>query len=72
MSWEHCVPLQPADMMAYEHFKEAERKVSPRKRRKSLELLLDLESLGGRGSFIDRDALLKLKEVMDEAKRKVH
>ena len=67
MSWEDCVPLRAADLVAYENFKESQRKLVPRRRRKSLELLLDLDSFGGRGSFLGRDALMQFKEIYEAA-----
>lgn len=48
MDWKTAILLQPADFTAYESFKAIEGKLSNRPRRKSLELLLDLESVGGR------------------------
>ena len=51
--------------MACEHFKEAERKLMPRKRRKSLELLLGMESFGGHGTLMEREAFLELKKIQD-------
>lgn len=48
MGWETTLLLQPADFTAYESFKEIERLSSNRDRRKSLKLILDLDSVGGR------------------------
>ncbi len=62
LSWEDCVPLQPADMLAYENFKDLEGKLAGRKRRISLELLLDLDSFGGRARVLDRPSLLKIRD----------
>jgi hypothetical protein len=64
--WQHCVPLQPADLIAYENFKEAQRAAVGRKRRKSLELILDLDSIGGTARALNRDNLRELRELMDE------
>jgi hypothetical protein len=68
MGWEECVPLQPADLLAYENFKEAEREIVTKKRnrRKTLELLLDLGSFGGRGSRLGRPWLKEYKKIVDE------
>jgi hypothetical protein len=46
MGWEDCVPLQPADLMAYENFKEGYRRL-PGKRRKRRKILDALISLAG-------------------------
>ncbi len=65
MRWQHCVPLQPADLIAYEHFKEGERHLPgiSRRRRKSLEMLLDLQSLGMRGIGFDAKTIGALKNA---------
>ena len=57
--WEDCIPLQPADLLAYENLKEAELKTAGLKRRKSLELLLDLNAFGGRAKGINAEILKK-------------
>jgi len=64
MAWEDCIPLQPADLIAYENFKETCRQINPRKRRRTLELLLDLDSFGGRARYVNREALLALRDVV--------
>ena len=69
MSWEHCIPLQPADVLAYENFKEVERQPHIRKRRKSLEALLDLEStFGGKCVSIPREGIRDIKAMLEAAK----
>jgi hypothetical protein len=60
MGWEDCIPLQPADLLAYENLKDAELKSRGKKRRKTLELLLDLNSFGGCAKGIDAETLRKL------------
>jgi hypothetical protein len=68
MSWRNCTPLQPTDLIAYENFKEALRIVLPRKRRHSLQLLIDLKGFGGSVKFLDRKALVKLKKYWQRPK----
>jgi hypothetical protein len=41
MGWEVCIPLQPADLIAYENLKESERQSLTRSRRKSLQVILE-------------------------------
>jgi hypothetical protein len=60
--WENCVPLQPADMIAYSNFKTVER---GHKKRKDFELILDLDSIGGRGVFLKRQAFREIREKLD-------
>jgi len=70
MSWEHCIPLQPADILAYENFKEVERHYQNRDRRKSLTAILDLEStFGGKCVEIPRQGIREVKEMLDAAKK---
>jgi len=63
--WQHFVPLQPADLIAYENFKEGERLLDGRKRRKSLELILDLDSISGRAKGFNLASIRELKTIMD-------
>ena len=60
--WEHCIPLQPADLVAYENFKDAMRKINPRDRRISMKMLIDLDAFSGRAQSMDKNAILKLRE----------
>ncbi|MFY9561878.1 MAG: hypothetical protein WAQ52_16710 [Terriglobales bacterium] len=59
--WERCIPLQPTDLVAYENFKDSMRRVTPRDRRKSLEMLIDLDSFGGRSQVMDAKAITELR-----------
>jgi hypothetical protein len=59
-----CIPLQAADLLAYEFFKESMRAINPRDRRASLEALLDLDKLGGRSQFMTTNAILQLKYAL--------
>jgi hypothetical protein len=67
--WEHCIPLQPADLLAYENFKETIRRkeMSKRKRRTTLRLLLDQpNSVGGNLKCMNRANLRHFNKIMDE------
>jgi hypothetical protein len=69
--WEDCIPLQTADLLAYETFKDASNKISPqpRPRRKSLESLFEVDTqFGGHSLSFNRKSLEMLREVQ-EAKR---
>ncbi len=65
--WQHCIPLQPTDLVAYENFKDAMREVNPRDRRISLDLLLDLDSFGGRAQLMGERAILKMRHDLTMA-----
>lgn len=62
--WEDCLPLQFADLLAYENYKESERRVTGRNRRKTLELML-ANGLGGRSKVFDEDSFRKLRDAME-------
>jgi hypothetical protein len=70
--WEFCVPLQPADLVAYENFKEGMRYVKDSKeakrgrRRASLEALITLDSIGARSVAYTRETIRGLKQKLDE------
>jgi hypothetical protein len=62
LSWEDCIPLQLADFMAFENFKESERGFFGRARRKSLEMAITRGRLGGTLHAITRGALTRYVE----------
>lgn len=65
MGWEDCIPLQLADLLAYENFREAKGRSAKRKRRKSLESLLDVENFAGRAKSLDREWMREYKKQFD-------
>jgi hypothetical protein len=65
MGWENCIPLQAADLIAYEAFKDAERKLTGRARRKSLTSILESDTFGGRSASFNLKALTKLRKEME-------
>jgi hypothetical protein len=64
MGWEDCVPLQPADMAAYEAFKESCRVGTSRNRRKSLEGLVKMGKFGIRLKLISGEHLERSVEIL--------
>lgn len=62
---QSCVPLQPADLIAYENFKESEGRLVGRRRRKSLEIILDLDSISGRAQGFNLQSIRELKTIID-------
>jgi hypothetical protein len=75
--WQECLPLQPADLLASENFKETLRHVSSnerdrkRGRRIILSELLKVQSFGGFGKCLGEDAILELRKLMDENVTKI-
>jgi len=66
MGWENCIPLQPADLMAFENMKDSESNLlTSRDRRKSLVNILDRGKMGGSLRGITLDLLLELRQLID-------
>lgn len=68
LSWKDCEAIQVADLVAYENFKDARRRLEPRKRRKSLESLLNTRNFGGRAMSFKEGGIKRLKEEIDKLK----
>jgi hypothetical protein len=66
LSWEHCIPLQAADLIAYETFKDSEGKITGRPRRKSFDFILEMERFGGRAKVFDVASIQLLREAVDK------
>jgi hypothetical protein len=62
MSWEDCIALQPADLIAFECFKEAEARIAARKSRKSFRALLDMKAFGIHSKGFDKESLVKMRQ----------
>jgi len=73
MGWEDCIALQPADLIAYENFKEGHRLLPSEKtrdRRKILDALLSIDSFSQRLALLSRGNIRELKGLSDAAKKK--
>ena len=69
LTWEDCTALQPADLVAFEIFKEAERRAELRVNpRKSFDALLDLNNFGIHTKSFTKDTLVKMRQQMEDAK----
>jgi hypothetical protein len=67
MGWEHCVPLQPADLVAYESFKDALRKYNAKASRPSLDYLLQSKQFEGRAKQLVTENLDEWKQILDSS-----
>lgn len=63
--WENCIPLQPADLLAYETLKDVQNRADGRERRKSLTSILEGGKFGGRSKLFDRSNLQLLKLTIE-------
>lgn len=61
MKWQDCIPLQPADLMAYENMKDVERRLDDRKRRKTFDLIVEEGNTGIRNHYINTKTIESLK-----------
>jgi hypothetical protein len=64
-SWQECKLLQAADLVAYECMKDAETKMTPRNRRISLKLLLDMDSFGMTAKYIGSDEVYGIAKAWE-------
>ncbi|MDP9049583.1 MAG: hypothetical protein M3O31_02525 [Acidobacteriota bacterium] len=71
MSWEQCVALQPADMIAYECRKQVRNVAQGFPLGGDLLKIMDLPSFGGTGRYFRKDNLEHLKQVLDEVNHKL-
>jgi hypothetical protein len=66
LAWTDCIVLQPADLVAFEIFREAENRAKARKTRKSFSALFEMEGFGIHAkSFVDKATMLKLRELAE-------
>lgn len=74
--WEHCVPLQPADLVAYENFKEGYRTLpvrpgeKTRNRRIIFSELISLDSFVPHLRQLTRENIIELKRITTAAKKR--
>lgn len=70
LGWEDCIALQPADLVAFECYKQAEARMESRKSRRSFEELLNMGTFGIHSKTVDLDALKELKRIVDAAEER--
>ena len=68
LGWEDSIALQPADLVAFEVFKEAQGKEIARQRRKSFSALLALDEFGIHTKAFTKEVLVKLREKLEKDK----
>jgi len=66
LKWQDSVALQPADLVAFECFKEAEARIEARKSRRSYAALLDMRSFGIHSMSFNQRAIRALRARMEE------
>ena len=71
VGWEHCVPLQPADLVAYECMKEIDRRSFGRKRRKSFDELLKIHGFGIHLRQMKIENLVEIRKIHESVQRSI-
>jgi hypothetical protein len=64
LEWVDCIPLQFADLVAFEWLKEAQARLAARMSRRSFQALMDMNAFGINARSFTRDVLVKLRERM--------
>jgi hypothetical protein len=64
LSWEDCIALQPADLVAFEIMKDAEAREQARQERKSFKALLALEEFGIHSKTLSKTGMIEMREMM--------
>ena len=64
-TWEDCLLLQPADLIAYENFKESMRAHTNRDRRGSLAAIVELDAVSGRSRGFTQKGIREMKSIIE-------
>jgi hypothetical protein len=71
LPWEDCVALQPADLLAFEAFKESEGREEDRQMRKSLGALMKMEDFGIHSRRFPKAGMQELRKEMERYGTKI-
>jgi len=72
LSWRDCIALQPADLVAFEIFKDAERRRKAKQERRPFRALLDMNSFGIHSRTLTKDTPTALRERIKQERRIAH
>ena len=70
LGWEDCVGLQPADLVAFECYKQAEFRLHEEGSRRSFEALLNMKTFGIHSKTVNIEALKKLRNIVNAARER--
>jgi hypothetical protein len=71
LGWQDCIALQPADLVAFEVFKEAQAIMAGRDRRKSFDALMSLDTFGIHHRSFRKRAMLLFRNHIERAGVKI-
>jgi hypothetical protein len=66
LQWQHSIALQPADLVAFECFKEATARLEPRKSRRAYKELIDMKAFGIHSMSFNPQSIRELRRKMEE------
>ncbi len=66
LTWQDSVALQPADLVAFECFKQAEARLEARAARKSFTALLDMKTFGIHSMGFRKDAMIEWRRKIED------
>lgn len=69
LQWQDCVALQPADLVAFECFKEATARIEARKSRRAYKALIDMHAFGIHSKSFNLKFIRALRERMEEQQK---
>lgn len=73
LTWKDSVALQPADLVAFECFKQAEARLESRKSRRSFTALLDMKAFGIHSMGFRKKAMIEWRrKLKEEGSLKIH
>ncbi len=67
LTWQDCIALQPADLVAFEFMKDAEAREAGRKGRKSLTALLEMDSFGIHSKTFTRSGMENVRRAYERS-----
>lgn len=69
LTWENSIALQPADLVAFECYKQAEARLEARKLRKSFDALLEMEAFGIHSMGFRRESMIDWRKRLLEGQK---
>jgi hypothetical protein len=69
LTWQDSIALQPADLVAFECYKQAEAKLEARKARRSFAALLNMETFGIHSMGFRKDSMIDWRRRLEEGRK---
>ena len=66
LAWQDCIALQPADLVAFEIFRDTRDRAEAKTRRKSFSALIDMETFGIHTKSFTKEVLILMREDLEK------